>query len=463
MGQALYRKYRSRSLDEIVGQSHITAMLATAIKNGHVAHAYLLTGPRGVGKTSIARILAHEINGLPYNDESTHLDIIEIDAASNNSVEDIRDLRDKVMIAPTSASKKVYIIDEVHMLTKSAFNALLKTLEEPPAHVVFILATTDVEKLPATIISRVQRFNFRLINSADAVPHLRKIASAETIDIDDGALELIARHGQGSFRDSISLLDQVRSLSDGTISAELVEQTVGLASETLIADILAARAANDIAALAKLIDDAESRGVSAVLLAGQIIHAVRRDIVANPHNLPLLDTLLDVNKSAWPHVKLLTALATPGMAPATTAQPAPAAAPALVKKAPAKAVAPKQRTMPAEVNEPVKEYVTAPKLGPDQPFPWQDFLAYIKSHTAGAYTILVKSGYAFDGNDLILYTGKPFNKKQIDKSITLLAEALQHVGVADGTITVSDTQKPSDDSNIAAAMDILGGGEEVTL
>jgi DNA polymerase-3 subunit gamma/tau len=167
MGQALYRKYRSKSLDEIVGQSHITDMLARAIKADKVAHGYLLTGPRGVGKTSIARILAHEINQLPYTDESVHLDIIEIDAASNNSVEDIRDLRDKVQIAPTSAKRKVYIIDEVHMLSKPAFNALLKTLEEPPEHVVFILATTDVDKLPATIISRVQRFNFRLIHPKD--------------------------------------------------------------------------------------------------------------------------------------------------------------------------------------------------------------------------------------------------------------------------------------------------------
>ncbi|MGE5298776.1 MAG: AAA family ATPase, partial [Acidobacteriota bacterium] len=155
MGKALYRKYRSRSLDEIVGQEHITALLKRAIASGNVAHAYLLTGPRGVGKTSIARILAHEINELPYSEDATHLDIIEIDAASNNSVEDIRDLREKVMVAPSIAKKKIYIIDEVHMLSKSAFNALLKTLEEPPEHVVFILATTDVEKLPATIISRV--------------------------------------------------------------------------------------------------------------------------------------------------------------------------------------------------------------------------------------------------------------------------------------------------------------------
>lgn len=190
-----------------MGQSHITRILQRAIARGHIAHAYLLTGPRGVGKTSIARILAHEINGLPYTDESTHLDIIEIDAASNNSVEDIRDLRDKVQIAPTSSPKKIYIIDEVHMLSKSAFNALLKTLEEPPEHVVFILATTDADKLPATILSRVQRFNFRAISPRDAAKHLAFIAEQENIAITPDALELIAEQGKGSFRDSISLLD----------------------------------------------------------------------------------------------------------------------------------------------------------------------------------------------------------------------------------------------------------------
>ena len=181
MGQALYRKYRSRSLDEIVGQPHVVALLRQSIDAQTLGHAYLLTGIRGVGKTSIARILAHEINGLSYDETTTHLDIIEIDAASNSSVEDIRDLREKAMIAPVSAPKKIYIIDEVHMLSKSAFNALLKTLEEPPAHIVFILATTDVHKLPSTILSRVQRFNLRPISVEDITGHLKTIAAKEKI------------------------------------------------------------------------------------------------------------------------------------------------------------------------------------------------------------------------------------------------------------------------------------------
>ena len=475
MGQALYRKYRSRALDEIVGQSHITSMLKTAISNGHIAHAYLLTGPRGVGKTSIARILAHEINELPYSDESTHLDIIEIDAASNNSVEDIRDLREKVMIAPSSARKKVYIIDEVHMLSKSAFNALLKTLEEPPEHVVFILATTDIEKLPATIISRVQRFNFKLISPQDAVPHLRMIADTEKISIDDAALELVALHGRGSFRDSISLLDQLRGLGNNTITAELVEQTVGLASDALVQQLLAAHESHDIAALATCIDDAEHRGVSAVLLAGQLIQAIRRDITTAPHRLPLLTALLDVTKSAWPHIKLLTALATPAMAAGAAQPPVTPVAPPVATPAPAKKPAAKPAATPkpapaepphtvaTEVAEPTPEYTAAPKLGPDQPFPWQTFIEHVKESSTGAYMILAKSGFAFDGTELLIYAGKPFAKKQLDKSIPIMGQAMQAVGVPDGNITTLETAKPSDNSAIAAALDIMGGGEEVTL
>src|SRR5271165_2197741 len=191
MGQALYRKYRSKSLNDVLGQEHVTTTLLHALKQGQISHAYLFTGPRGVGKTSVARILAHEINNLPYTDDSMHIDIIEIDAASNRRIDEIRDLRDKVRIAPTSAKYKVYIIDEVHMLTKEAFNALLKTLEEPPDHVIFILATTEAHKLPETILSRCQRFDLRRIPAALITKHLAEIAKDLNVPCDDEVLTLI--------------------------------------------------------------------------------------------------------------------------------------------------------------------------------------------------------------------------------------------------------------------------------
>jgi len=471
MGQALYRKYRSKSLDEIVGQSHITDMLRRAITSGNVAHAYLLTGPRGVGKTSIARILAHEINQLPYNDESTHLDIIEIDAASNNSVEDIRNLRDKVAVAPTSAPKKIYIIDEVHMLSKSAFNALLKTLEEPPEHVVFILATTDVEKLPATIISRVQRFNFRLIDGGDAVKHLRSISDAENIDITDEALQLVAHHGQGSFRDSISLLDQLRNLTDSTITPDLIESVVGLASNEMVSELLNAYDTGNLAKITELIDSAEKRGISAITITDQLVHEVRNTITAHPERLTLLDKLLEVAKSAWPFVKLLTALTANSSHASTPTTPTTPS-----KTAPATAVVPKPVVKPIAKSKPVTQPqpepdVKAPEkpaeppkpLGPEQPFPWAEFVTGMKTTSPGAHSILGKCDYSFDGTTLTIFAGKSFTKKQLDKSLPSMQAILETVGVQDGIISVLDTPKPPDDSAIAAALDIMGGGEEVAL
>jgi DNA polymerase III subunit gamma/tau len=326
--KALYRKYRSKSLSEVVGQSHVTDILARSLEQGIIAHAYLLTGPRGTGKTSIARILAHEINKLPYDEETPHLDIIEIDAASNNGVEDVRELREKVQIAPVSAAKKIYIIDEVHMLSKAAFNALLKTLEEPPEHAVFILATTDTDKLPATIISRTQRFNFRAMSINDGVKHLRYIADQEKIKITDDALELIATRGDGSFRDSVSLLDQLRSTADkkAGITRELVEQSLGLAPTELVNQLLDAYDAKDLQTIVKLLDDSERDGVQSTVLTSQLIQAVHIKLADKPTLIPLLDQLIEVARSPRPNIKLLTILATHATPkPKTAALSAPAA------------------------------------------------------------------------------------------------------------------------------------------
>lgn len=354
MGQALYRKYRSKSLAEIVGQEHITHTLEQALKQGRISHAYLFTGPRGVGKTSIARILAHAINGLPYDEGQTHLDIIEIDAASNRRIDEIRDLRDKVYIAPAQAKYKVYIIDEVHMLTKEAFNALLKTLEEPPAHVVFILATTEMHKLPATIVSRTQRFVFKPIEPAKAVAHLRSLAQQEHITIDDEALALLAEHGDGSFRDSIGLLDQ--AAGQGTaIDADTVRLMIGIPPHQAIESLLAqVQQQTDIAAIMSNLTALYDQGFQAAAIAKQLAATLRGQLIAgkvtgiSPSTTQLLTKLLEVPISHDPerYLEIILLEALPANPPApkpaepvgspTPAQttPPPKATPKLPKSQP---------------------------------------------------------------------------------------------------------------------------------
>lgn len=302
MGQALYRKYRSKKLSEVVGQEHITDTLLKAIKSGRLSHAYLFTGPKGVGKTSVARILAHEVNNLPYTDESIHMDIIEIDAASNRRIDEIRDLRDKVFIAPTSAKYKVYIIDEVHMLTREAFNALLKTLEEPPKHVIFILATTETHKLPETIVSRTQRFTFKPIKPTDAVKHLKMIAEKEKIDIDEPALDLLASHGRGSFRDAISLLDQVAG-SGRKINQLEVQSMLGLAPQELISNLYQAVVSGEPKDINNQLETLQSAGIDAVQTARQLSSLVRQKIIEaqiDHTGLDWLEQLLSVSSSSSP-------------------------------------------------------------------------------------------------------------------------------------------------------------------
>jgi len=313
MGQALYRTHRPKKLSEIVGQEHITTALGNALKKGTISHAYLFTGPRGTGKTTTARILAHEINQLPYDEDRQHLDIIEIDAASNRRIDEIRDLRDKVYIAPSSAKFKVYIIDEVHMLTKEAFNALLKTLEEPPAHVVFILATTEMHKLPETIVSRTQRYAFKPVDKVQVAAHLRSIASAEKIDISDEALELIAVHGEGSFRDSISLLDQIRNTT-GKIELTNVQAVLGIAPLERINGLMQALQQADSAEIINALRAMHEQGYEPAQIAKQISGVLRQSIITNQSTLPhdtalrLLTQLVQVPTSADPLILLEIAL-----------------------------------------------------------------------------------------------------------------------------------------------------------
>lgn len=313
MSVSLYRKYRSKSLDEIVGQKGVVKALKAAINNNSLSHAYLFTGPRGVGKTSIARILAFEINKTPYDSKNLPVDIIEIDAASNRGIEEIRDLREKVKIAPISSPYKVYIIDEVHMLTTPAFNALLKTLEEPPEHVIFILATTEGHKLPETIISRTQRYNFSLASLPEVTDHLQKIAKLESIDIDKEAIELVAIHSGGSMRDALSTLDHVRHLSD-KITVDEVRLNIGLPSQEIIDNLLAMMANNDAPGILNTLQEAEQENISAAALANNIIYSLKTSIQNNTNKIDLtkltklIKSLSEVESSNKPNVLLTIAL-----------------------------------------------------------------------------------------------------------------------------------------------------------
>ena len=246
--QALYRRWRPQTFAEIIGQEHVTHTLLNALRAGRIAHAYLFSGPRGTGKTTTARVLAKAVNcldpqeGEPCNqcaicrslNEGRSLDLIEIDAASNRGIDEIRELRERIAFAPSECRYKVYVIDEVHMLTKEAFNALLKTLEEPPPHAIFVLATTEPHRIPPTVLSRCQRFDFRRVSLQHLKQKLELICAKEGIRAEPAALEAIARYALGSFRDAESLLDQLASFGDEMISLKRVQDMLGAVSTEIV-------------------------------------------------------------------------------------------------------------------------------------------------------------------------------------------------------------------------------------
>ncbi|HOY63813.1 MAG TPA: DNA polymerase III subunit gamma/tau [bacterium] len=304
---SLYRKYRSQTFDDLVGQEHITTTLKNAIERNRLAHAYLFSGPRGTGKTSAARILAKSLNcekgpsATPCNAcdvclavaKDSLFDVIEIDAASNRGIDDIRDLREKVRIPPIQARFKVYIIDEVHMLTKEAFNALLKTLEEPPAHVMFVMATTEPQKLPATILSRCQRFEFRRLTDIEIMDHLRSIAKKENCGIEDGALRVVVKTADGSMRDAISILDQLVSFSEGSISLDDVSKVFGMPERQEIAGFINAIFEGDVSAAFDVFGKFFDAGKSFNLFIRLIMEHMRDIYLVKQRIKPLSDALSD--------------------------------------------------------------------------------------------------------------------------------------------------------------------------
>ena len=282
MSQVLYRKYRMQNFDELVGQEHISGILKNAVKKDSLSHAYLFTGSRGTGKTSTARILVKAINCLNRLDDGNpcnkcdfckaitagrFLDLIEIDAASNRGIDQIRELKEKIEFSPVEGKYKTYIIDEVHMLTTEAFNALLKTLEEPPEHVIFILATTDAHKLPPTILSRCQRYDFRLGSDDEVKGLLLGIAKKEKIKIADDALKILIHNAKGSFRDALSLLDvvysgQIESEEPKEISENEVRQILGIPDSTMVYYFLEKIVLNDKVAALEMINEIDNKGVN---------------------------------------------------------------------------------------------------------------------------------------------------------------------------------------------------------
>ena len=305
MAKALYRKYRPKSLSEVVGQEQVTRVLENSLKQGKISHAYLFIGPRGTGKTSVARIFAHEVNGFKYELEDDYVDIIEIDGASNRGIDNIRELREKVAIAPTSGKYKIYIIDEVHMLTKEAFNALLKTLEEPPKHVIFIMATTDAYKVPVTITSRAQTYTFYLADEKTMFDYLKSVCEKEKIKIDDDALKIVVKRGGGSFRDSLSLLDQISTLSDDKITRELVVSAMGLPEDEKIKELLGSYVSGNLEQITSALKAVLSSGVKPETLASEMISLIID--APRPELLPLLAKLPEI-KAPFAEAKLLVAM-----------------------------------------------------------------------------------------------------------------------------------------------------------
>jgi len=317
MTQALYRKWRPRKWDQVVAQEHVVQTLRNAIKSNRVGHAYLFSGPRGTGKTTTARLLAKAVNCLSDDlanrpcdecdnckavNEGRFLDLIEIDAASNTSVEDVRDLRDRINYSPTDGRYKVYIIDEVHMLSTAAFNALLKTLEEPPPHAIFILATTEVHKIPATVLSRCQRHEFRRIPVAETSKTLREICTAEGIEAEDEALLLIARQSTGALRDAISLLDQLSSTGK-RIDLELAQSVLGTATNELVFELVDALVNNDPALGMVSIHKALDKGSDPRQYARQVVEYMRSLLLLQMGNEKAIEATRDVKKRLQVHAE----------------------------------------------------------------------------------------------------------------------------------------------------------------
>ncbi len=533
VSQALYRKWRPQSWDAVIGQGHVTHTLRNAIVGDKVGHAYLFAGPRGTGKTTTARLLAKAVNCTAADPaerpcdgcencaavrEARFMDLIEIDAASNTSVEDIRSLRDKVNFKASSGGKKIYIIDEVHMLSTAAFNALLKTLEEPPPHVIFILATTDVHKIPATVLSRCQRHEFRRISVNDIVKHLGNLAQQEGISVAPEALTLIARQSTGAMRDAISLLDQLAS-SGQAISLEMAQDVLGAAAGQSVLEIADALVGRDAAVGLNAIHAALDAGADTHQLARQVVDYLRDLLLIVMKNAEALDAAPDMRarmaqhaqafssaelvrvmrlfseaaveaRSAWqPSLPLELALAA-ALAPAPAAPAAPAAAAAVLKGAAAAPASPAVRTPRAAAPAPpasapaARSPASPANKDAAQPAEvdmeavhqathhlneiWQEFLSQVRQRNNALYGAVNScKKRVMHGNKLVLFYASDVIKSKVEtpENLETLSSVLQEMlGQEIRVACVIDTQARDsvpqgvdDDGMVAAALRDLGG------
>jgi DNA polymerase-3 subunit gamma/tau len=451
--QSLYRKYRSQTFADLVGQEAASRALQGAIISARVAHAYLFSGSRGTGKTSAARLLAKALNcsgrardsAEPCNQcqscmemtAGAALDLIEIDAASNRGIDEIRDLREKVNLAPALGPFKVYIIDEAHMLTEPAFNALLKTLEEPPPHVVFVLCTTDAQKIPLTVIGRCQQFVFRRHSEEQIVGRLTHIASSEKVQVDAEAMQLIARTAQGSMRDAVGLLDQLVPLASGPISLEGARSLLGIADprllDSLLDDVLAGRAAEALDELNRVYSaGAELRQVVRGLMEGcrdRLIAALtRRDATLARRLSSVLDALLhldgEVRRHAEPRFLVEATLARLAVELGTTDQPA-----ASVPSSPAASVPSSDQSvsqaqqgdgdvLPAQTVESATPAVRATSAAGGDVSGWSDVLEQLNRTVRAVYR---DAQPELSGSTLVLWFRYEFHhKKAQEQSAQLL-------------------------------------------
>lgn len=513
MTKALYRKYRPLKLADVVGQDDTIRQLQTQLTNQKISHGYLFVGARGCGKTSVARIFAHEINHFDYQLEDNYVDIIEIDAAVFTMVENIRELRDKAMLAPTTGKYKVYIIDEIHMLSKNAFNALLKILEEPPEHIVFIFATTNPEKIPATILSRVQIFHFKLADKSIMQPFLENICQKEGINIEKDALSLLIEQGGGSFRDSLSILDQLSNLhadKSTLITTEEVSSALGVPKQVLIQELLASYEQENVDQIRSLVEELINQGNKAEGIATSLIKA----IVQNPttKNLHLIEKLYTVN-GEFASAKLIVALildhfkAAPAAiseptAPTTSVAPVTPTAPAtptpqeepakpsinpeirerLVKISKSKLTEKIQERAEIQNQQIQAEAMTIPEavVSGSGDFSAKGFLENIKNIAETLFVPLNKSYFAYKSNQLEIYPSAKvwFNILNSKNNLEVLKTAINGLNII--IINPDEHKIPStavdfnqfsagkleatpktDDASLSAISDIMGNIQEL--